>query len=295
MPADCKCIIILSSKSSGSSLLQSVISSDRHVKQLEVTRHNENETLFWVKAASLLNKPQLKMADSEVPIAANKARKDLRVLLEKNGVYKATALATDENLVFTGWQMLCQSHKPIFLEKSPHHLYQWSAIELILEAVEKFPEIDFYIIGLVRNPLDTLYSMWQNWRAYPEVTEKEWLCSYQNLRRLQSMVPDLVHLVRYEDLISQEQTLLDIFDFIGTEKRTNVEMHEESLQKWRNDPTFGFQLSKATIELAEYYGYEPEKLLNIGDNMWDVRRRVLRWQFKILSPLRRMLRRLLKR
>jgi len=48
------CIAILSEKSSGSSVLQRLIASFARRKTREATRHNEDETLYWTKAASIL-------------------------------------------------------------------------------------------------------------------------------------------------------------------------------------------------------------------------------------------------
>ncbi len=68
-----QCIIILSIKSSGSSACQNLLSKFSQVSYVPKTRHFENETLYWTKAASVLGLPQVDMIDSEVPISKEKA------------------------------------------------------------------------------------------------------------------------------------------------------------------------------------------------------------------------------
>ena len=289
-----KCIIILSSKSSGSSALQNLLTSNQSLHRMAHTRHAENETLYWVKAASVMRLPQIKMVDSEVPIPAIKARKELQILLEKNGVDLSPGLETDDELIFTGWKKLSQLYHPILLEKSPHHIHQWSAIELILEAERRFSELDFYFLGLIRNPMDTLYSMWRRWRSYPEATEKGWIIAYKNLRRLQAQLPSKVHIVRYEDLVSDQNTIADILRFVQTEGDFNFGLHQQSVQKWRQDRRFGFRLSNDAIELAKSFGYSEETMVNQSTLDWPLRRRLSRWQFKTMVQSRKSLRNLIK-
>ena len=78
-----KSIILLSEKSSGSSAFQNLLSSVQDVKHIKTTRHYENESLYWTKAASILNMPQIKMVDSEVPLSKKKAIKDLNIFLSE--------------------------------------------------------------------------------------------------------------------------------------------------------------------------------------------------------------------
>ena len=70
-----KCIIILSTKSSGSSVLLRLLTQDGYGQHISKTRHGENETLYWVKAAAILGLPQVNMHDSEIPIRSSRAKK----------------------------------------------------------------------------------------------------------------------------------------------------------------------------------------------------------------------------
>ena len=104
----------------------------------------------------------------------------LKLNVDKNYI----PINDDKELVFDGWAKLCQRYAPVFIEKSPHHLYQWSSILLIVECMEKLTDVEFLIIGLIRNPMDTIYSMWDRWRSRPEHIQFEWLLAYQNLLKL---------------------------------------------------------------------------------------------------------------
>ena len=107
MSKEKKCLIILSTKSSGSSVLLRILSQGSHIRHIERTRHYENESLYWVKAASVLGLPQVNIQDSEVPIAAAKARHDLIDLIKDN-VSKNYVPLDDRSLIFDGWSMLCE-------------------------------------------------------------------------------------------------------------------------------------------------------------------------------------------
>lgn len=113
-----RCIIILSTKSSGSTALQELLcdfGGGRHVQQ---TRHGEFETLYWTKAASILGRPQLKLPDSEVPIRAHRALRDLQTLIAENSSSIRMPEEAHE-FILEGWRALCFAHQPTFVEKSP--------------------------------------------------------------------------------------------------------------------------------------------------------------------------------
>lgn len=276
-----KCIILLSNKSSGSSACQNLLSTLADITHIKNTRHNENETLYWVKAASILGEPQDNMTDSEVPIPANKAKKELIKLLNDNldGFVESDDL---RSTIFDGWGKLCEAHGPIFFEKSPHHLYQWSALKLIMECIKQLPHIDFLLIGLVRNPVDTLYSAYSRWRTSPEKNQYEWLQSYENLLKLKSIIGDQLVIIRYEDLVSNLDSIKPIVDFCGVDpKLVNANyMHKRSVSKWKKDKSFGFTLAKPVSELAEVYGYKPADLINHPYTLWPVYRDFRRTLYK---------------
>ena len=266
-----KSIIILSEKSSGSSACQNLLAKFADVKHAEKSRHYQNETLYWTKAASLLGKPQLQMVDSEVPIEPLRAKEDLITLLRDN-LGNFTPPENDRELVMQGWNLLCKRFAPIFLEKSPHHLCQWSALELIVEHIEQTSDVDFLLIGLVRNPMDTIYSQFTRWKSPPAKVEKQWVVAYQNLQRLKKVIGDRLVIIRYEDMTSSLEYLEPVFDFceVTASAADKNYLHQKSLYKWKDDTQFGFTLSDEAIELAVKYGYQREELVNEPNLFWPV-------------------------
>jgi hypothetical protein len=272
--APLKCMIILSSKSSGSTALQTLLVNLPQVNHILKTEHRANETLYWTKSASILGLPQVDMLDSVVPLNYEKARASLISFLSDNLDYYTPPDDNDEQLIFGGWQLLCKKYAPVFLEKSPHHLHQWSALELIAEAIERFQEVDFLLVGLVRNPMDTLYSMWRRWRSIPEKNQYEWLLAYSNLLRYRDLVAERLIMVRYEDIVDDISCLNEILAFIGvTEKQVDKNyFHSKSKGKWKKDRSYGFKLSDEVATLAEKYGFRREDMTNDGNSFWFINR-----------------------
>lgn len=256
-------IIVLSSKSSGSSALQRLLCSGTNARHVEHTRHGEYETLYWTKAASILGLPQTQLLASEVPIAPRKARDDLITLLAHN-VPVFVAPHEAEALVHEGWRALCRRFAPVFVEKSPHHLQQWSCLELMARAAQKMPDIDFRFIGLVRNPMDMLYSAWRRWRLAPQTAQFEWFQAHQNLLRFKQLVGDRLTIVSYETLVSHDgvaRAMLSTLQIEGSTARVS-NLHKNSVLSWKRDAGYGFQLDSSVAELAAEYGYTAEELSN---------------------------------
>ena len=285
-----KSILILSNKSSGSSALQRLLAQAADLKCVEKTRHFQNESLYWTKAASVLNLPQIDMLDSEVPIAQAAARQDLLTLLQEN-VSGYEPPVDDDALVFDGWRQLCEQYQPIFLEKSPHHLLQSSALSLIVDCMKKLEgQVDFLLIGLVRNPMDVLYSAFRRWKTSPEKLQYEWLTAYSNLRELAVELGDRnpnspfnhnpagrLVTIRYEDLADSLAPLFPIFDFCETAPSSEAKrLNRNSLLKWQQDSLFGFTLAPEVIELAKAYGYTDSDLINKPSPLWPLYQSSLR-------------------
>ncbi|UHD17125.1 sulfotransferase [Thiocapsa bogorovii] len=294
-PGKNKCVIVLSTKSSGSSAIQRLIGSLAGARHVRHTRHRESETLYWTKAASVLGLPQIKMLDSEVPIPARRARRELVSFLRKNT--RDFRIPTDpRDMIFLGWEKLCESHRPVFLEKSPHHLVQWSALELMLECEARLDSTEFLYIGLIRNPMDVLYSAWSRWRTFPEEAQFEWELAYRNLQCLRERLDDRLVVVRYEDMVSDLDTLDPVIRFVGaTRDQVPADyLHARSFSKWKDDRDYGFQLAPSVREMAHAFGYTSAELDNPENPRWRIfrtrTRRSYRTRHTMLAPIR-MLRR----
>lgn len=284
--AKAKNIIILSEKSSGSSACQNLLTKFANIRHVAKTRHYQNETLFWTKAASILGMPQLDMVDSEVPLGRDQARNDLLSLLKDN-LDDYIQPTTDKKMIMEGWTLLCKQYSPIFLEKSPHHLCQWSALELIVEYMDEEKDVDILVIGLIRNPMDTIYSQYKRWKSTPENVEKQWITAYRNLQKLRHIIGEKMLIIRYEDMVSSLNSLDPVFVFCGTSSSDadKTYFHRKSLCKWKDDKLFGFALSHEAIELAEKYGYKKEELINKSYFLWPVVREFSCVVHKISVPV----------
>lgn len=290
-----KSLIILSEKSSGSSALQQLLTRIGDVRHVARTRHFENETLYWTKAASVLGMPQLAMVDSEVPISRERARADLVTMLGENLAGYAPP-ADDREMVMRGWASLCERHAPVFLEKSPHHLCQQSALDLITQCMRELTEVDFLLVGLVRNPMDTIYSQYRRWKSRPESVQQQWLVAYRNLRRLQESAGPQLVILRYEDMIGSLAALQPVLDFCGCDT-TGLSpdfFHARSVSRWKDDPLFGFAPSDELVELAGSYGYGREQLRNEPHALWPVIREVSRAHHKAVAPFKSLARQALR-
>jgi len=284
-----KCIILLSSKSAGSSALQNLATRLPDVHHVEKTEHRENETLYWTKAASILGMPQYDMLDSEVPITAEKSKKQLVQFLQAN-LPAYVPPADNDELIFGGWKMLCDKYAPVFFEKSPHHLHQWSALELINDCIRRFPDIDFLIVGLVRNPMDTIYSRWSGGRSYPEKYQYEWLKAYRNLLKFKECVRCDLVLVRYEDMVRDVNSLAAVYRFAGCPEMPPDEgyLHGRSVAKWKKDRHFGFQMADEVMALGESFGYSRADMTNTGKRTWQAQKYLLKFARTISTPVRRL-------
>lgn len=251
------------------------------------TRHSENETLFWTKAASVLGLPQVGMPNSEVPLSRNAASRDLKHFMAENLPGFDRPLNSEADF-FAAWTALACHYGPILLEKSPHHLYQPSVVELLERFADAAKGTEVRFIGLVRNPPDTLYSSWRRFGIAPHVEEAHWIRAYRTLRDFERRRPDLVTVLRYEDLVDSDAQLARV---IGDRPITPStawpasDLHGWSLQKWRRDESYGFSPSAEAIDLAIQYGYSEDELLNPNAGPWFLRRTARATAYSMFSIL----------
>lgn len=261
-----KCIIILSYKSSGSTALQGILSSNIGINTSKYTRHVYNETLFWSKAASVLKMSQGEMYKSQTPMSYDAALISLNDYLSNNLNIETNSSYTKKN-IFEYWKQLCEINSPVFLEKSPHHLYQESVLELITECIEYFSnEIDFQLIGLVRNPMAMLYSDYTLRKSNPSINQYIWLKSYENLLRFKK-IHDRLIIIKYEDMVNNVNSLNKVIKFTGLKylKLSHDYLHTKSIDKWLIDREYDFNLDLDVIATAEKFGYTIESLTR---NRW---------------------------
>lgn len=266
------CVFILSEKSSGSSMLWRALTKALSIESYPKTKHFENETLFWTKAASLLEKPQLKMLKSSVPYSKERSRKELEEFLSIN-LHKNFSHYSDHDLVFKGWLELITEFGPIFIEKSPHHLLQESAMELMLEFKTMYEaEVDVKFIGLIRNPYTTLCSQIRRWQPKVEQIMEQWKLTYMNLLRLQKKVePADIYFLRYEQLLATKTEQLEhIFKFINCNQSISG-AKSEKVRLSKSDKSmqwFGFELDDSTKYVAKSFGYADAELEHESSGFW---------------------------
>ena len=257
-------IILLSTKSSGSTAIQQYVTTNFNAKTIENTPHHENETLFWTKASSAVGLSQEKLHRSIVPYSLSAGRDQLNSLLKINGI-EFVFKDWSKKEIFQAYYELIKKNKPIFFEKSPHHLRNFNNLELIFDCKEYLKEkVDFIIICLIRNPMDTIYSVWKRWHYDCSAFEDEWFNSYQNLKKLCNKMPESISIFQYEKLINNSTPLNDLLNQYGilrTNQNQNFHLHRRSIQKWKKNSIFSHQLSSKTIELAKSFGYEEKDLM----------------------------------
>ncbi|MEM1056849.1 MAG: sulfotransferase [Bacteroidota bacterium] len=257
-------VLLLSDKSSGSTALQYELLRHPSIRAVEYTMHNDHETLYWVKAAVLLEQPAVDFVEGRWPIRPREARRDLEALLHQN-VPGWTSPKNDRALVFDGWRALCEAYGPVFFEKSPHHLNSWAATNLLLRYALT-TDHDIRVIGLARNPLAVLYSAWTRWLTPPEERQAYWLRTYRNLLAVEGLLgPERCTLVRYEDLISDPvPRLREITDWLGLPASDEVGsgLHARSARKWDDDEAFDLTLDPAVAAIASRFGYSEQDLDN---------------------------------
>ncbi|MFZ2099365.1 MAG: sulfotransferase, partial [Oricola sp.] len=200
-------LILLSEKSSGSSVFQREICKTAGVHHVQHSEHYEHETLFWLKSAILVCPDREKFLDGTPKFTVEDARKKLRALICENCPEFQVPDSNGE-LVEAGWAALRKTYAPVFFEKSPHHLQNWAALETMLETLRRLDD-DFRIVALVRNPLDVLHSAWARWQSPPETRQHVWRQSHENLLRLLDVLPaERLSLIHYEDLATNPVDIL---------------------------------------------------------------------------------------
>jgi hypothetical protein len=282
--------IVLSSKGAGSSALHNYLNANFGIKYIPHSSHFAHETLYWTKTASILGLKQESMYHSEVPISYKKSVTGMQDFLDRNHVQASVSHTTEKEEFFELFFRLCDNTGFPVVEKSPHHLFNFSNIQLILEFKRYIADrANVVLIGLVRNPIDTVYSAWCRWRYNCHDFEQEWVSSYRNLHELVQL-KEPVEIFRYEDL-SKSTAELDSFivDTCGIEKQSeSFHFHDKSVQKWKRDGLFEYAPSPEAQAIAGDFGYTPEELRDERDPSfwWTMKEVVNGLRFK-LAPIKK--------
>lgn len=253
-----KHITILSTKSAGSTAVQKYFKKNHGFKTVVYTEHQEEETLYWTKVASILKKSQLSMYRSVVPLSVSKAVDSLNYFFVQNGLPEIQCNEDSKQEDFELFYFkLISKFGPRFIEKSPHHLYNESNLKLIADFQYRYKNvIEFYNIGLVRHPQAVLYSAWKRWKYLPNKFEQEWHVSYLNL--LNWKISLNIKIVKYEILVNHKS----FGESILNEKplKFDFSFKKGSVDKWKKDSRYGHILKSATKELLNNFGYQDFKL-----------------------------------
>ena len=261
-------VFILSDKRSGSTFLERELARHPLIQHVAYTPHTYNETHYWVKAARLLEMPEQLFSGEEYPgsYGGVKKTRDSLITTIKGNVADFVVPDDDRELVFKGWDALCAAYaKPVFIEKSPHHIHNWAALELMLEWMGQ-TDTPVLFIGLIRNPMSVMYSAFQLFGTDPAQRQFGWMRATQNLVLLERLLgEEAFRWVRYENLVEQpEWEFSRLCEFIGVDFMHDMgaSAHTKSKRLWEADPVFRLQLDPAVKRLAICFGYSQGDLHN---------------------------------
>jgi hypothetical protein len=220
-----------------------------------------------------LGLPQFSLPNSDVPFDAAEAVTRLEPLLRENLPEFNSPLLTETDF-FQVWSQLVRRYGPVLIEKSPHHLYQPAVLELLERYADAANDISVSFIGLVRNPIATMYSSWRRFGISPYTEERHWIRAYRSLAALAQRRADLLAIVRYEDLVSSDHVLAGALGLVHARHgdSSQTKFHGNSVDRWKGDDKFGYQPSPETIEVARAYGYTDDELQNRNAKPWSVHR-----------------------
>lgn len=263
-------VILLSDKRSGSTMLQDELCKHPDIQHVAYSPHTYFETHHWLKAAVLLGMPAQTFYGHRVYPNYGSKKNARTYLIDciKRNVPDFHVPAGDHDLVFQGWEALCETFaKPVFFEKSPQHIAHWAALSLMLEWIKQ-TDFRVRVIGLVRNPHGVLASASKLFLSDGERRQFGWADLHRNLLAFRDMLPgESVHLVRYEDILANPVPRFQrILQFIGVSEDPHVgeAVRRSSLEKWRQDPQYCVQLHETVRQIAVHFGFSDEELGNSG-------------------------------
>ena len=173
---------------------------------------------------------------------------------------------SDENLIYDGWNALCDRYaKPVFFEKSPHHSHHPAALGLMLEWI-KTTACRVRVIGLVRNPMAVMHSALNLFHTDPVKRQFGWLFVNRNILRFgEKLGREQFTLVRYEDMVVAPASFFaGLCNFIGVDYQETMghSVNDQSMTKWVDNSKFTLQLDSEALQFAKELGYCDEELVN---------------------------------
>lgn len=303
-------LILLSDKRSGSTLIQRELLQHPLIQTVKYSPHAYLETHFWTKSAKSLSGVQnRKFENRSYKINENRilssygSRKNAEVLLKELLIQNDVAISDIDNdledLIFKGWDRLCDKYADtVFFEKSPQILASPSALELLLKWIRQ-TKYEVKILVLVRNPLSIMYSAQKLFYTDPVKRQVGWIELMENLSNfLKELNSDQWKSIRYEDLIQEpEVQFKSICNWLRINYISELGKlsHRESMEKWKSDKFFDFQLNEEATALAIKYGYSIQELENdnkLREPLWARYKRNLKG--KIAINIHRFLNRIVK-
>lgn len=261
-------VILLSDKRSGSTIFRRELCKHPAIQTIAYSPHTYLETHHWLKSAVMLDMAPETFAGGKVYPGYGSRENARSYLIDgvKGNVPDFQVPQDDRDLVFAGWEALCQQFaQPVFFEKSPQLLAQWAGLSLLLEWVQQ-TAFQVKIIGLIRNPLAVQYSAFQAFHTNPRERQFGWLKTHKNLLAFQNVLSDGVFFhLKYEDVVAQPAaTFQQVCEFIGVSTIPGLgqDIHAQSLEKWKQDPRFTLQLDPAVKQIATAFGYREKELVN---------------------------------
>ncbi|MBH07764.1 MAG: hypothetical protein CMP71_01515 [Flavobacteriales bacterium] len=293
-------LILLSDKRSGSTMLQNSLCQHGNIQTVAYSPHTYLETHHWLKGAVILKSNNV-LFSNNISYRGYGSRKNAKIymidLLKKN-ISKFNTKVCDEDLIFNGWEELCNKFcKNIFFEKSPQYLANWASLSLILKWMKK-TEYDVKIIGLVRNPQSVQHSAQKLFGTDPEKRQFAWLKSYKNLIAFKNLINHNNYLeLKYEDLVDHPKKNISLIcKFIEVKYDENMikHIHGDSKLKWKNDKSYYLKMDESVVQLANFFGYSNNDLIKSKSknfkldfyNQQKIKRLIKQIKDRIIRPMK---------
>jgi hypothetical protein len=261
-------VILLSDKRSGSTIFQKEFAKHSAVQTLRYSSHTYLESHHWTKAATMLGGRSRRSGflSRDADYGGPRNARTYMIDTVLGNLPDFTPQSDDKALIFGSWEALCREFaRPVFFEKSPQLLANWSALSLLLEWKAQ-TSFCVRFIGLVRNPLAVQHSAEVLFGTPPELRQFAWAKAYRNLLALQHMIPpEDILVMRHEDIIADPSgRLAEICAFVGLvpQPGLGVSVTTERQNSWLQDECYTLRLAPVVREVARAFGYSAGDLTN---------------------------------